>query len=200
VSIARRIANFSIRKNQIDILRLICQEGEIMNARDLERLLTDAGATATKTATITGQLRGTGHLPKAGRGPYAPSVGAREAAVILTAVAGCSRANEAGERMRRLERLTASDGELFIDRLTALLDDAARVRAVVEVRVARTIGRALIIYRDGRVEEFLGRRQHDLEQRFRAVGELPGGLLETVAVALKQMPPVRAPRLPSDDE
>jgi len=163
-----------------------------MNVKDLERLLTDAGATASKVATITGKLREQGKLPKAGRGPHAPQIGPKEAALVLLAVAGSSRANESGQRIEKLERLAlrssdaSADAEVsLVERFIHLLDDPDRAGNVEEARISRTIGRATIIYRNGAFEEFTGPRTYNLDEKFRAVGELPGGLLKRVATLLK---------------
>ena len=159
-----------------------------MTTRDLERLLGAAGATASKVATITGQLRETGRLPKAGRGLNAPCITARHAATVLATVAGTARANEAGRRVEKLERLAsnaAPAGASFLDRMAALLQDPELVKGIGEVRVSRTISRATILHRDGTFEEFVGGRQYDLDEQFRSVGELPGGLLTKVALLLQ---------------
>ena len=160
-----------------------------MIARELERLLAASGAAASKVATITGQLREAGRLPKAGRGPNAPNIDTLQAATVLAAVAGSSRANEAGGRIAKLDRLTlagARDGISFLSRLTQLLNDPEQLENVREIRVARTISRAVIIHSDGREDEYLGQRVADLEERFRAVGELPSGLLKKVALLLRR--------------
>lgn len=172
-----------------------------MKARDLERLLVGEGATASKLSTIMGHLRETNRLPRAGRGPYAPMINATHAATMLAAVAGTARANVAGRRIEALERLTlygAQSGDGFIERLAQILDDANLCSLVQEVRVARTIGRAVIVYRTGRIEEFLSTKRHDLNRRFRTVGELPGGLLEMTAQLLKAEVKKRKPKPRAD--
>lgn len=168
-----------------------------MKARELEKLVVAEGATASKVATIATKLRETGRLSKSGRGPYAPTINARQAATMLVAVAGSSRANVAGARIEKLEALTLNgeeDEATLIGRLTEILEDARLSSAIEEVRVARTIGRAVILYRMGQIEEFLGGTRYDLNRRFRSVGELPGGLLETVAQLLQVTTKRRTPK------
>lgn len=159
-----------------------------MKSSDLERLLVGAGAAASKVATITGRLRDAEWLPKAGRGPYAPQITADQAAATLAAVAGSSQSKNAGNRIEKLAELTRDgmpSGTSFLGALAELLSDEDLAKEVQEVRVARTIGRATIIYLDGKSDEFLGEVFHDLDRRFRSVGELPGGLLVDVAKMLK---------------
>lgn len=122
---------------------------------------------------------------------------------MLVAIAGSSRANVAGRRIEKLEALCLNGeeaGTTLIDRLAEILEDVRLSSAIEEVRVARTIGRALILYRIGQVEEFLGGTRHDLDRRFRSVGEVPGGLLETIAQLLQANPKRRRPKRPGNPD
>ena len=158
-----------------------------MRVRDLERLLTAQGVGAAKIDGITRKLRESGRLPLGGRGTNAPVIGAREAAIILIAVAGSAKANEADERMRKLESLRCTaegKASALVEAITSLLEDRPGLDAVAEIRVSRTRRRAAFHFRDGRIGNFLPSKPDGRVDRFSVEGILSGPLLKLVADAL----------------
>src|SRR5689334_7279410 len=127
-----------------------------MIVRDLERLLIEHGAGPAKMDAVTRQLRDTGRLPKGGRGPNAPSIGAIEAAAILIALAGSTKGAEADTRLKKLEGLRCASAKpaILIEMLATLMQNAKLVSQLKEVRVGRTTRRADVIWTDGSIDEF----------------------------------------------
>jgi hypothetical protein len=170
------------------LLFLAFTKGNAVKVRDLERFLAGNGVDAAKIDAITRKLRDSGRLPKGGRGVHAPQIGARETAIILVAVAGCSKGLEADARMEKLEGLRSKSGKgagtPLVEAIEALLLDRTRLKKVTSVRVGRTARQATIYFRDKTVEEFLPARPRDQEGRFWVEGVLPGSLLELVASAV----------------
>ena len=163
-----------------------------MRVRDLERLLTAQGVGAAKMDGITRKLRESGRLPKGGRGTNAPVIGPKEAAVILIAVAGSAKANEADVRLEKLESLRSSPGAnapTLLETVASLLDDRGVLDTVSEIRVARTKRRATVHFHDGRVGEFLPARPDIRVDRFYVEGILSAPLLKLVGEAIRGREP-----------
>lgn len=163
-------------------------KGNAVNVRDLERLLTAQGVGSAKMDAITRKLRESGRLPKGGRGINAPTIGAKEAATILIAVAGSAKGNEADVRVEKLEALRSTTGDhgkqSLHDVLTLLLREPSELNDMAELRVARTQRRASIHFVDGRVEEFRAPKPDARTDRFYVEGILPSPLLQLVAAAI----------------
>ena len=159
-----------------------------MRVRSLERLLTAQGVSAAKMDGITRKLRESGRLPKGGRGINAPIIGPDEAAIILIAVAGSARANEANVRVAKLETLLR-DGKpgahTLLEAIRSLLADPASLDAMAQVRIARTKRKAAFIFRDGSVEEFHTARPDGRADRYYVEGILSAPLLKLVARAIR---------------
>lgn len=159
-----------------------------MKVRDLERLLTAQGVSAAKMDGITRKLRECGRLPTGGRGINAPTIGPSEAAIILIAVAGSPKANEADTRVAKLEPLLSSGhvrGRTLHEAVTFLLADPMNLASLTEVRIARTTRRAAFIFRDGTVEEFHAAKPGARRDRFSVDGIMAAPLLELVARAIR---------------
>lgn len=155
-----------------------------MRVRDLERLLSAHGVGAAKMDATTRKLRESGRLPTGGRGPNAPAISAVEAANILLAVAGSSKAIEADTRLGKLAGLRSSaSSSALVDVLAGYLTDPSSLREVSEFRVARTRRRAAIHFRDGHVEEFVA-TSSTTASKFFVEGILPAELIEIVAAQL----------------
>lgn len=159
-----------------------------MNAKDLERLLEAQGVSHAKMDGITRKLRESGSLPKGGRGTNAPVIGPTEAAIILIALAGSAKANEADARVGKLKPLiSTSKGKVsrtLLNAVTSYLDGSSSLDALSEVRVSRTKRRAAFHFRDGGTEEFLHSRPDPRADRFYVEGILSAPLLALVARAL----------------
>jgi hypothetical protein len=155
-----------------------------VRVRDLERLLTAHGVGSAKVDATTRKLRQSGRLPKGGRGLNAPAMSAKDAALILLAVAGSSKAIEADARVRKLEALRGSVSKSrLIDALTTMLLDPSELAAVLEVRISRTRRMAKVVFRDGRIEGF-GAAAADQADKFYVEGVLLRKMLERVANAI----------------
>lgn len=159
-----------------------------LRVRDLERLLTSQGVSAAKMDGITRKLRESGRLPTGGRGNNAPDIGPNEAAIILIAVAGSPKVNEADMRAAKLEPLL-SEGRAgtrtLLEAVMSLLADPAKLDAITEVRIARTRRRATFIFRSGKVEEFRTAKPNGQDERFYVEGILAAPLLKLVARAIQ---------------
>ena len=159
-----------------------------MTARDLERLLTAQGAGKAKIEAITRQLRDSGRLRTAGRGNYAPTIGPEDAALMLIALAGSTKGNEADIRVGKLQGIVRKTGNrskrTLLETLTLLLSEPSKLKDVAAVRVARTQRRAGVHFIDGRVEEFSSPKSGKCTDRFQVEGILPRPLLQLVASAL----------------
>ena len=158
-----------------------------MKARDLERLLAKHGVGAAKLDGTTRRLREVGALPKSGRGPNAPDIGPREAATILIAAAGSSKATDADVRLAKLRDIRCGGGsrlgpKLLINAVADLLSDPAALADVDVLRIARTSSRADLIHVDGTVSEFRARPVKG--DRMYVEGVLPAELLKIVAQEL----------------
>ena len=159
-----------------------------MNAKDLERLLEAQGVSHAKMDGITRKLRESGSLPTGGRGTNAPMIGPTEAAIILIALAGSAKANEADDRVEKLKRLISTSkgkaSRTLLDVITSYLDGGSNLDVLSEVRVSRTKRRAACHFRDGQIEEFLSLRPDIRADRFYVEGILSAPLLALVARAL----------------
>ena len=159
-----------------------------MRVRGLERLLTAQGVSAAKMDGITRKLRESGRLPTGGRGINAPIIGPNEAAIILIAVAGSPKSNEADTRVAKLQPLLSNGrarSRTLLDAVTALLADPTNLDTITEVRISRTKRRAAFIFRSGKVEEFHSAKPDGRADRFYVEGILGTPLLELVARAIR---------------
>jgi hypothetical protein len=137
---------------------------------------------------ITRKLRECGRLPTGGRGINAPIIGPREAAIILIAVAGSPKANEADTRVAKLEPLLSGGrvgARTLLEAVTSLLADPMHLEGLTEVRIARTRRRAAFIFRDGDVEEFHTAKPDARTDRFSVDGIMTAPLLELVVRAIR---------------
>jgi hypothetical protein len=137
---------------------------------------------------ITRKLRESGRLPTGGRGINAPIIGPSEAAIILIAVAGSPKANEADTRAAKLEPLLSNgraETRTLLEAVTSLLADPTNLDTIAEVRIARTKRRAAFIFRGGKVEEFHPAKPDARADRFSVEGILAAPLLELVARAIR---------------
>lgn len=157
-----------------------------MHMKALERLISQRGVDPSKADTITRKLRETGHLPSGGRGANAPTIGPREAAIFLIAVAGSPKAIDAPARVEKLSKLrTSVGGGAFLDRLETLLANKECRRNLREVRVARNHRRAVIINED-RTETYAPTSKKPRAGRLSVEGILDSELICEVASALME--------------
>lgn len=152
-----------------------------MLVRELERLLAEHGVGAAKLDAVTRKLREASKLPKSGRGPNAPHIGAQEAACILIAVAGSTKGTEADVRLAKLAE-TKCGRFTLADTITALLAEPSKLDAIELVKVGRTTRHADVVHADGSVSAYRSGIFDD--KRFRVEGVLPAALLKLVASAL----------------
>ena len=160
----------------------------VVRVRDLERLLTAQGVSAAKMDGITRKLRECGRLPTGGRGINAPTIGPSEAAIILVAVAGSPKANEADTRVAKLEPLLSGGrvgARTLLEAVTSLLENPMNLESLTEVRIARTRRRAAFIFRDGKVEEFYTAKPDARTYIFSVEGIMSAPLLQLVARAIR---------------
>jgi hypothetical protein len=156
-----------------------------MQVKALERLIASRGVDASKADAITRKLRESGHLPLGGRGPNAPRIGSREAATLLIAVAGSSKAADASTRVEKLADLQSrARANSLLDAVEKILSDPAERDSVREVRIARTRRRAVIIRSDHSTEEFRPKGKRPQSGRFFVEGILDNEFLSAVADAL----------------
>jgi len=159
-----------------------------MIGRDLERLLIDNGVSPAKMDAVTRKLRVTGRLPKGGRGANAPQLGSSEAALVVIAVAGSAKANEADIRLEKLSDLTSASWQKIrrslLNAVDQLLCDPHALANIIELRVGRTTRYAAIHFKDGTVEEFLYNKRNSRSDRFSVEGIVPRALLERIADGL----------------
>ena len=157
-----------------------------MRVRQLERLLIDHGVGAAKIDAVTRRLRDMKRLPTGGRGPFAPTIGPREAAAILLGLAGSTKGAEADYRLKKLESLRSggptATGDGLIEVVARLLEHP-HPSPVKELRVARTTRRATLVFEDGTTEEFRSSSEPKRDWFF-VEGILPGKLLTKIADAL----------------
>jgi hypothetical protein len=135
-----------------------------MRARTLELALITTGAVGA--ADIDGrnrELRKVDLLPTGGRGPHAPQIDQRHAAVMLIGLGSASVAAQAGiiapQYARLIDPLNPSGGTL-LDALAAMLSDPELACSVDEIRFCRTRQWVMVVYHDGRKVTY---HPHDLE-------------------------------------
>ena len=159
-----------------------------MIVRDLERLLKSSGAASRKTEAVTQILRKAKQLPVTGRGPYAAQVGAAEAAAVLIALAGSSKANEADARLLDLQslRLSGSNpgGQTLVSVLTQILQNPEQFGRVHSVRIGRTTRHATIQYETFPAMHFGPPGYQFEDDRFYVEGVISGGLIRLIGAAL----------------
>ena len=167
-----------------------------MIARDLERLLVDAGAARPSVDLVTRRLRACGYLPVLGRGQHAARIGAREAAYILMALAGSSAALKADTRLKWLLELRLADGAVpryshcLGETMELILGAATPPSSVSEIRISRTHDAARVIYRHHAYERYVAPDRADVPGDSAAIvsfgseGVLSGGLLDAVRRSL----------------
>jgi hypothetical protein len=154
-----------------------------MRVRGLERLLAQHGVGVAKLDAVTRKLREAAYLPKAGRGSNAPHIGAKEAALVLIAVAGSTKGTEADARLGKLMGIK-SGRQSLADAMTGLLAEPQKLEAVELVRIGRTTRHADLVYANGEVAAFRSAKFDP--QRFRVEGVLPSALLRLIADALTE--------------
>lgn len=159
-----------------------------MTAKELERLFNGSGVGVAKLDAVTRKLRAAGHLPKGGRGPNAPQIGAREAALFLIAIAGSSKGNEADVRVEKLLQLSSKTSRrvrhMLLDAVEQLLSEPDQLAQIAELRVGRTTRFAAIHSTNGKIEEFVQGERDTRADRFSVEGIIPRSLLERIAVSL----------------
>jgi hypothetical protein len=163
-----------------------------MRARELERLLAKNGVGSAKLDAVTRKLRDRGYLPKSGRGPNAPHIGPKEAALVLVAVAGSTKGTEADVRLEKLCRINCGDSragsKTLPEAIAEYLAEPETLDDIKLVRVGRTSRHADVVHADGQVSEFRAGSYNP--NRFRVEGVLPVSLLTRVAEALARSPSV----------
>jgi hypothetical protein len=143
---------------------------------------------SAKIDGITRKLRECGRLPTGGRGINAPIIGPREAAIILIAVAGSPKANEADTRVAKLEPLLSGGrvgARTLLEAVTSLMADSTYLESLTEVRIARTRRKAAFVFKDGKVEEFYTANPNARADRFSVEGIMTAPLLELVVQAIR---------------
>ena len=159
-----------------------------MTAKDLERLLHKCGVGDAKLDAVTRKLRAAGHLPKGGRGPNAPQIGAREAALFLIAIAGSAKGNEADTRVEKLLQLSSKTSRrvrhMLLDAVEQLLREPDHLAQTAELRVGRTTRFAAIHFTNGKIEEFVPGEGETRADRFCVEGIIPRSLLERISLSL----------------
>jgi hypothetical protein len=157
--------------------------------RDLERLLKSSGAASRKIEAVTQILRKAKQLPVAGRGLYAAHVGAAEAAAVMIALAGSSKASEADARLLELQSLRLSGstpgGQTFMSVLTQLLQNPEQFGRVHSVRIGRTTRHATVQYETLPPMHFGPPGFQFEDDRFYVEGVISGGLVRLIASALR---------------
>jgi hypothetical protein len=152
-------------------------------ARDLERLLAEAGFSASRLDTANRKLRDAGRLPNAGRGLHAPKISAADAAAMLLAYCGSGKAVRAGERLRKLETLPSSLGGRSL--LAAIRDIVEEPVDFAQLRVSRVRRQARIVRLDGSVELFAASTNKPPIGRFENEAVLDAQLLQAVSALLR---------------
>jgi len=161
------------------------------NMGDLQALLRDLGASRVKLDTVARQLRAEGWLSVLGHGPSAARIGAREAALMLLATAGSSKAVQASKRLEVLASLRNAQHRTLVDVLTEQLE-APSVH-VDELRVSRRSDWAALIT-DGCEEAFSSPRYQRLDDHVRTEGIFTGYALERVRALLAGPSPMQRRR------
>lgn len=167
-----------------------------MRVRQLERLLTTLGASATALDIVTRQLREATRLPIGGRGANAPHITGDEAAWIIIALASTETASQAVAGLSRQTELQLPreveprHSRSFVDTVQLILGSQEWAGNVVEIRVGRSHARSQVIYTNGDVENFVlpGMTAKQAEgvgtAAFRSEAVLSRGLLHQVAIEL----------------
>lgn len=158
---------------------------------DLERLLIANGAAGRKTKSITQRLRDANHLPVEGRGRSAAVIGAEDAAKVLVALAGSTKAIEADTRLLELQKLRLSGsipgGQTLIAVLALLLQNPEQFGRVQSVRIGRTSRHATIQYEALPSMHFGPPGFQFEDDRFYVEGVISGGLVRLIAAALSEV-------------
>lgn len=125
------------------------------NSGDLQRFLSGVGFSEVKLDTVTRKLRGDGALVTRGRGPYAHHVSAEEAAKVIIAYLGTSKAAFAASRLNALADIRSShSGQHLLEAVTDRLTDESLCHKLSMLRVSRRSDRATFYEVDGSIELF----------------------------------------------
>jgi hypothetical protein len=116
-------------------------------SRHLEQRLIEAGYSRSRLEKGNYALREAGRLPIAGRGPYAPSISAQDAAVIVLAYAASGSSGKAYDRLLKLEGLRAIKGGPTL--LATIRSFIEAPTPFSEMLISRIRRRARILYPDG---------------------------------------------------
>lgn len=124
-----------------------------MKATHIIQLASLYGGETTKRAeAVATQLRQMGHLPKGGRGPYAPNINAVEAANYLLCAAAAGRAlrvEDVPGMVTNLIELVDAEGVPLLKFIGAVLSSAHLAHSVQCLRVFPHMPMVEIEWRDG---------------------------------------------------
>jgi hypothetical protein len=151
------------------------------NAGDLLAMLRTLGGSRIKLDTVARQLRADGSLPVSGHGPSAARIGPEEAARVLLANAGSTKAVDASNRLAALVELQNRNGGTLLDAVTDML--SGNTVCADELRISRRSNWAVV--KMGHFEVIYSSPDYDrASDHVRTEGIISGAALEKVRALL----------------
>ncbi len=152
-----------------------------MDAKNLERLLASHGASPSGIAVVVQKLRAAFKVSVGGRGFNAHDLTADEMSWIVATYLGSEAPARASETLARLSKLRTTDAEPREFILCFRLILSRDIKGVREIRIARNVDFAQILFNNRSPWTFTNRRAPGALPAFRSEGVLSAGLIDVLA-------------------